>query len=201
MPAGPPGLPPGRAGRLWLVRRLAVARRAAELLERKERLLAAEELRLRRELQRATSAWLESWKTASLWTARAALVGGQRDLRPLEVVPAAVEVTWRSTMGISYPDSGRCVLDPAPPRVSPNPALIPAVDANRDALAKALDQAVAARAHALVAAELAATRRNLRAITVRRLPQLSEALVRLEERLDELEREEHVRTSWARRAR
>lgn len=199
MPAAPAGLPPGRAGRLWLAARIEVARRAAALLERKERLLAAEEARLRHQLDKATHTWVGSWASASAWTARAALVGGQHDLRQVTTVPAVAEVTWRNTMGISYPESGRCRLAPSPPVLSSNPALAPAVDANRRALAAALDQAVTARAHALVSAELTATRRNRRAITERRLPELSDTLARLEERLDELEREEHIRISWARR--
>lgn len=40
------GVPPGRAGRLWLRRRLAAAERAVELLERKLRILRAEQDRL-----------------------------------------------------------------------------------------------------------------------------------------------------------
>ena len=40
-------VPPGRAGRLWLQRRLQVARRGADLLDRKLRLLADELGRLR----------------------------------------------------------------------------------------------------------------------------------------------------------
>lgn len=197
MTAGLAGLPPGRAGRLWLTGRLEVARRAANLLERKEQLLVAEQARLSGLLETATQAWVQSWREASTWTARAALIGGQHDFRQVSALPAEVEVSWRNTMGITYPQEGRCRGDPQPASPSSNPALATATAANRRALAAALDQAVTARAYAIVSSELNRTRRNLRAVTERRLPELTEALSRLEERLDELEREERMRTAWA----
>lgn len=192
----PAAQPPGRAGRLWLQGRAEVARRAAELLDRKERLLRPEELRLG-ELARLTAqAWASACRQAEVWSTRAVLVGDRRDLRR-QCAPAVAELTWRNGMGLSYPSEAACRLPSSAPLLSPNPALAPAVTASRAAVEAAVRHAAASYAHARVAAELAATRRRRRAIEERWIPDLEGALSRLELRLDELEREEHVRIRWA----
>lgn len=194
----PGALPPGRAGRLWIQGRLDVARRAADLLDRKERLLRAEEQRLGGLRSLTEAAWTAACRQAESWTARAVLVGERADLhRPGE--PATAEIVWRNSMGLTYPSEAAC-RHPAPPAVrSANPALPFAVAANRQAVEAAVRHAAAQYAHAQVADELVATRRRRRAITERWIPDLEAALVRLVSRLEELEREEHVRIRWAQR--
>jgi len=192
-------VPPGRAGRLWLHSRLEVARRAEDLLDGKERLLRAEELRTRELAERATTDWETGWRDAATWTRRAALVGGQRDLRPGGTGRATAEITWKNTMGITYPFDAVCSLPPEPPGPSPNPAFGPAVDANRQALDAAVRHAAAVYAHKQVLAELATTRRRRRAISDRWIPDLERSLAELDARLDEMEREEHVRIRWTQR--
>ena len=53
-------VPPGRAGRLWLTRRLQVARRGADLLNRKLQILQAELGRFRDAEARTAAARLAS---------------------------------------------------------------------------------------------------------------------------------------------
>ena len=60
-------VPPGRAGRLWLQRRLQVARRGADLLDRKLRLLADELGRLRTDSARTGAEWDRRCADAERW--------------------------------------------------------------------------------------------------------------------------------------
>jgi len=190
--------PPGRAGRLWLQARLGVARRAADLLDRKERLLRSDVRRLSELASSSSEAWDAACRRAETWAARTALVGGRDDLfRPGP--PAAAEVIWSNSMGLSYPTEATCRQAPPVPVVSANPALGFAVAANRRAVDAAVHCAAASYALGQVTAELSATRRRRRAIAERWIPDLESALARLESRLDELEREEHVRARWAQR--
>ena len=192
----PRGVPPGRAARLWLLARLDVARRAADLLERKERLLRSEADRLGQLATRTARRWATSCRDAERWTGRAVLVGGREALRHTDP-PASAELGWRNTMGLSYPDEAACRLSGDPPVASANPALGPAVTANRRALEAAVEHAAADYALARVTAELATTRRRRRALTERWIPELERTLASVESRLEELEREEHVRVRWA----
>lgn len=193
-------VPPGRAGRLWLLARLEVARRAAELLERKERLLRSEERRLLALAERTGSEWQAAWEQAALWTARAVVVGGRAALAGAVVPPAEVELRWRNTMGLTYPVEAACHLSPTAATAAANPALPGAVSSNRRAAAAAVAHAAADYARSEVQAELAVTRRRRRAITEHWIPELVGTLASLEARLDELEQQEHVRTRWAARA-
>lgn len=192
----PGALPPGRAGRLWLVGRLGVAHRAADLLDRKERLLRSEERRLRQLAARTAADWEAACREAETWTARTVLVGGRSDLRaPPE--PAIAELAWHNTMGLAYPSEAGCRQQVQAPGRSANPALGFAVAANRRAVEAAVRHAAASYAHSQVSQELSATRHRRRAITERWVPMLDGALADLEARLDELEREEHIRARWA----
>jgi V/A-type H+-transporting ATPase subunit D len=194
------GVPPGRAGRLWLQSRLTAARRAADLLERKLRVLRAEQARLA-EVSRATAERSrESWAAADTWVARTALLGGWRELRlSTPAGTAEVTVVQRPLMGLSCPDSARCrPAEPGPGERGPGSAAsVQAAAALRTTVQAAADDAVAQTALRLVEAEVAATRRRLRAITERRVPALDAALrARLRE-LDENERMDTVRLRWA----
>lgn len=193
-------LPPGRAGRLRLLARLDSARRAATLLDRKERLLRAEERRLAQLTAATGSAWDSTWREAAAWAGRAAVLGGQRDLSPHRLgapdQPVEAKITWRASMGIEYPEAAQAVVPPAGRALPANPALASAAAANRRAVAAAISHAAASCAFERVQAELAATRRRRRAIADRLVPRLDAQLAELETRLDELEREEHTRIRW-----
>jgi V/A-type H+-transporting ATPase subunit D len=192
--------PPGRSGRLWLARRLAVASRAAELLDQKLRALLAEEQRLAAESESAGAEWARTVGAAERWAVRAELLAGQRQLDLVRAdgrQPATVAVSWRSWMGVTYP--GRAELQPGRPGASAlggTAALDMAAAAYADALAAAVRLAAATRALDVVRGEVRATRARQRALERRWVPQLSDALARLEVALDELEREDAVRWRW-----
>ena len=195
-------VPPGRAGRLWLQGRLDVARRAADLLGRKELLLQAEERRLGVLAEEAAGRWCDAWREAEAWTGRTALLGGEADLVRFRARAGTVgpdlRIAWRNTMGITYPSDAAVVLPDPPPALWANSALHPAAAANRRAVEAGVHRAAAAFAHSQVRAELAATRRRRRAVSERWIPELERSLFELEASLEELEREEHVRNRWAR---
>ncbi len=195
-------IPPGRAGRLWLRDRLAVADRAADVLDEKRRILLREAWRLRTIAADARGRWEDASRTAGTWQLRAALLGGEQQLDiAAAYVPATAEahVSWASTMGLSYPRSAECVL-PDPVNladVSGTVAIVDAAEAHRAALVAAAEYAAAQRAADIVAAELGMTTRRLRAIQRRWIPRLEEALHELERRLDERERDDALRARWA----
>ena len=197
-------VPPGRAGRLWIIVRLDAARRGRELLDRKRQLLRREGRRLTLLAEERTAAWNAAAREAATWALRAALLGGAHELA-IVAGPVAgrarVEVAWRNTMGVSHPDRAACELpELTPPEVvAANAAYGPAADAHRRALQAAVDAAVVNDARRRIATELAATQRRLRGIERHRIPALDEALRTLALRLDELEREERVVTRWAQR--
>ncbi|WP_344056835.1 hypothetical protein, partial [Sphaerisporangium rubeum] len=74
-------VPPGRAGRLWLRRRLATAARGLVLLDRRLRLLGAERDRLAELAARTGERWTAALAEAEIWTSRVAALGGERALR------------------------------------------------------------------------------------------------------------------------
>ena len=71
--------PPGRAGRPWLAHRLQVARRGAELLHEKQPRCSARPTGWGRS-PRARRDWEQRAREAELWLARAAMLGGERQL-------------------------------------------------------------------------------------------------------------------------
>ncbi|HET8983026.1 MAG TPA: V-type ATP synthase subunit D, partial [Pedococcus sp.] len=96
------GIPPGRAGRNWLRRRLATAERGREQLDRKLRILFPEEQRLRILATRARADWESACAQADAWLLRAALLGGQDAIRcASRFEPVGVEVQWATTMGLT----------------------------------------------------------------------------------------------------
>jgi V/A-type H+-transporting ATPase subunit D len=191
-------MPPGRAGRLRLVRRLATARRASDLLARKLRILRREQERLDLLVERTGDAWAEACATADLWAVRAGLLGGQRALRlATREGTAAVAVQWSATMGIRYPSAGALSTGDASPHLFGTAALYGSRDAHQRALEAAVKHATATAASRIVRAEVAGTRIRLRAIDDRSIPRLQQALVLLEASLDELE---HADAARVRRA-
>lgn len=192
---GPLRFPPGRAGRLWLRRRLEIARRGLDLLDRKLRILRREQERLALLVQRTGDDWQRACGDAETWLLRATLLGGQRALRLAGDGPAAeVAVVWAETMGIRYPgqatDAPPADHAPLGPRSA---ALGQAASAHRAALAAALRHAAATTAARIVDEEVAATRQRLRAIQDRWIPRLQTALAGVELSLDEQERADGVR--------
>lgn len=96
-------VPPGRAGRLWLRQRIAVAQRAVDLLDHKRRELDSERLRLHTVVERTRADWERATKEAQKWLGRVDVTGASRALRlaiSLVPGPAEVEVEWRTVMGV-----------------------------------------------------------------------------------------------------
>jgi len=198
----PPRLavPPGRVGRLWLIRRLAVARRGADLLDRKLQVLQLELDRRRGAAARAAAEWERRQADADSWLLRAALLGGERAIR-LAAAPAAAEVTISdaATMGVRYPVGATCIIPP--PVARDGPALAAAREAHRAALVAAVQHAAAAEALRVLEAETVATRYRLRAVRDRWIPRLEQALAEVTFAIEELERADAARLRLAATAR
>src|SRR5690349_558347 len=109
-------VPPGRAGRLWLIDRLRSGRLAASLLDRKLAILRIEQQRLRLRADQTRERWQERWRQADVWAVRAALVGGERELRlSAPADPVEVTISWASVMGVRYPTATECLTPQAAP--------------------------------------------------------------------------------------
>jgi V/A-type H+-transporting ATPase subunit D len=193
-------LPPGRAGRLWLVRRLGVARRGHDVLEQKRLALLRQLERVDELLDDARREWDGNARAAELWWQRAAVLAGER---PLELAEAGVQgradvrLGWRNALGVVYPSEASVDLPPAEPFPSGgSAALAYAAAAHRRALEAAVDLGATERAHDRTARELRATTQRLRAIERRWIPEHERALRRLELALDENDREEAARVRW-----
>lgn len=195
-------VPPGRTGRIWLQRRLRLARHAASRLDQKLRILRTEQEHAFLLLERTGPVWEARCREAETWLLRAALLGGQSAVRPPPTTPLAdVSVAWKTSMGATYPVDCACVIPEPDPDLAPAPssAAIEATAAYRRALDAAIRHAVADRAARALEAEVAATRQRLRGVQDRWIPRLDEALTELGLTLDEAERAEGVRLRWAAR--
>jgi V/A-type H+-transporting ATPase subunit D len=193
-------VPPGRAGRLWLRQRLAAARRGADLMDRKVRVLRERRDRFQALAQRTQTQWERAGRAADGWLLRAALVGGERELwLCAATTPAQVEVTWESVMGVACPVAVTCALpEPAADERSPGSgAVVEAGRAVRAAVRAAAAHAAAAATVRVLDAEMVQTRRRLRAITTGRIPRLEAALGTVTAQLEEGERAELMRLRWA----
>lgn len=198
MTAGLRGLPPGRAGLPWLARRRAMAERGSDLLERKLRILRAEEEDYALRAERTRAEWGGAARDLDRWMLRSALLSGERGLRlATDGADADVAVDWRMTMGVRYPADATCSLAGPGGFLPDNSALSDATGAAQRAVAAAVDHAVATAALEAIRAEIATTRRQLRALEQRWLPRLGEAQAQLLIQLDDIEHDEHVRLRWA----
>ena len=187
-------VPPGRAGRMWLRRRLATAHRGREQLDRKLRILQPELERQRIRAARAHEEWERACAEVRRWTTRTALLGGQDAIRHAAArQPARLELEWTTSMGVSYPSGARLVPPPEPPAVVDNAAVVPAVAATGTALAAGVLTAAADEAVRRIEAEIDVTRRRLHALDKRWLPWLSAALADLELGLEQAEHEDGIR--------
>ncbi|HSO02946.1 MAG TPA: V-type ATP synthase subunit D [Candidatus Limnocylindrales bacterium] len=194
------GLPPGRAGLTWLVRRSDVATRGGDLLERKLRILLAEEQDYAMQAERTAAEWSEAVGDLERWMLRAAVLSGERGTRlASDGGDGEVEVTWTLTMGVRYPSSATWWAPERPVGAFPpdNSALRHARPAAERAVRAGVDHAVAVAAHEAVRAEIATTRRQLRALRERWIPRLQSAHAALVVALDDQEHDEHVRLRWA----
>jgi V/A-type H+/Na+-transporting ATPase subunit D len=186
-------VPPGRAGRLWLDRRLGAARRGADLLDRKLRILQAELGRLREAAARTEQEWRKLSAEAERTLLIAALLGGQRAVRlATGAGDADVRIGYTVTIGVRHPARGS-YAPPAEPGPWAGQPLEQARLAHRKALTAAVSQAVAAEAVRIVEAETTATRYRLRAIRDRLIPSLEQARAEVALAIDELERADGAR--------
>jgi V/A-type H+-transporting ATPase subunit D len=193
-------VPTGRAGRLWLLSRLRTGRLAADLLDRKLRILRAELERSHLVAERAEVRWRAAWREADRWGLRAAILSGQRESElSAPATRTDVTVTWASVMGVRYPVDAQCRL-PLAERTDRSPgsaAMVEAKAAYEEAVRAGVAHAAAAAACRIIDAEIATTRRRLRAIVDRWVPRLETALTGLTHELDETERAETFRLRWA----
>lgn len=191
-------VPPGRAGRLWLVRRLAIAQRAAGLLDRKLQVLAGELDRLRVAAERSAAEWDAACRDAERWLLRAVLLGGERAVSLAgDVAEAEVTIQYTVTMGARHPAGAQFTV--GQPEGWEGAAVAAARQAHRDALAAAVRHAAAAAAVAIVETETNATRYRLRAVRDRWIPRLARELTDVEFSLEEIERADAARLRRARR--
>jgi V/A-type H+/Na+-transporting ATPase subunit D len=192
-------VPPGRAGRLWLERRLAIARHAGELLKKKLAILNHEELRLAQRAADGAAEWRRLCAESETWTLRAALLSSRRALRiASDGTIAQADVAMGFTIGVEHPVSAAVHLNQQQdPSVVGSAAVMQAAEAARAAVEAAVSVAVAAAALRALRAELASTRRTLRAVEQRWIPRLSAALAEVRLELEELEHAEGVRHRWA----
>ncbi len=184
-------IPPGRGGRIWLRRRLAAVRHGLDVLDRKLRLLRREQDRLARNAERTKAEWFTACRAADEWLLRVTRLGGQRAVRLAAGDRTAdVRVHWADVLGTSYPDRVACALPDldAAALLPITTALVPARHACRAALRAGLEHAIAAEAARIVAADIATTKRRIRALEDRLLPGLEAALAAVELSLDEMER-------------
>jgi V/A-type H+/Na+-transporting ATPase subunit D len=191
-------VPPGRAGRLWLTRRLQVARRGADLLDRKLRILQVELDSRRAAAAQTAVEWNRRCADAEQWLLRASLLGGQRAVRLAADGQAAdVTISYAITVGVRHPDSTTCVIPAA--ATWDGPALTGTRQAHGAALAAAVRHAAAAEALRVIEAEALATRYRLRAIKDRWIPQLEQALAEVTLALEEQELADAARLRMATR--
>ena len=188
-------IPSGRAGRMWLGRRLGAAERGRDQLDRKLRILVPEQRRLRILADDAQKDWVVACDDASVWMLRATLLGGQDAIRYAAApVPVEVEVMWTTALGVRYPAAaGLAGVQADALGVSGNAAIVPATVAYKKALVAGVGAAAAHEAIRRVESEIAVTRRRVRALDRRWLPQLHEALTTLEQSLVQAEQEDAVR--------
>jgi V/A-type H+-transporting ATPase subunit D len=193
-------VPPGRAGRVWLLRRIAAAERGRALLEKKLRILRIEQQRLQLLAGTTSADWEQSCCEAESWLLRAGLVAGERGLlESARPATATAEVLWRSVMGVRFPREAKCRVAEWPPSsaASGTVALLFAETAFEHALRAAVTQAAVESAVRTIDAEVALTRVRLRGLDDRWIPRLRTALAELERSLEQLEHEEGVRRRWA----
>ncbi|WP_062203668.1 V-type ATP synthase subunit D [Demequina salsinemoris] len=187
----------GRAARLRVQRQLGVAEHGVELLERKQRIVAAEHERLLLRGDGLELEWERAAGVALAWASRAAALDGWEAIDAASpLAPAQVAVSSGRVMGLEFPDDASVAV-PSPRPIGASTALSYAAESMAAAVEAAARYAANKRAAATVATELTATRTRRRAVEHRWIPHLESELGRIERALDELEREENLRVRWA----
>jgi len=181
-----------------LRRRLAIARRGADLLSRKRQALLAEQRRLRDASAATATEWTQAVAEAERWLARSALLDDAGELaRIASYTQRAPEmaVVWEPLMGIVRPRIADLEQGPAAPvsSLGGSSALHYAALAYRRATRAAAAQAAAQVALERVSHELSTVARRARAIERRLIPRQEAELASLEASLEESEREEAAR--------
>ena len=193
--AGIRGAPPGRAGRLWLRRRLEVATRSRDQLDRTLHLVEVERHRLLALEESYRTEWERACAEGSTWLARAAVLTGRDGIRTA-TPPASLtaEVGWAATAGVVHPVTAVVAHAVRPPATShATTALAPARDAYERALAAGASLAAVQAGLRSLDRQAAATRRRLRGLDKRWIPRLEESLRDLEAALEQGEREDRGR--------
>ena len=189
-------VPPGRTGRLWLTRRLRVARRGADLLDRKLRILQAELGRFRDAEARTAAEWERCCADAERWLLRTSMLGGERAVRlAADGQLATVTIPYAVTMGVRHPATPTCLVPAA--MTWDGAAVAWTRQAHAAALAAAVQHAAAAEALRVIEAETLATRYRLRAVEDRWIPRLEQALAEVTLSLEEQERADAARLRLA----
>ena len=194
-------VPPGRAGRIWLLRRLEVARRGADVLDQKRRALLRERRRLAERLGAAATDWELAARAAAAWNARAHALAGQRRLRlaALHSGTVTVAVRWRNVLGVLVPIDASFEPGVTPDFVAlgGGASVALAAQAHVEALSASAVYAATRAAYEAIAVQLATTTLRLRAIEQRWIPAHEAALKTLELTLAENELADIVRARWA----
>jgi vacuolar-type H+-ATPase subunit D/Vma8 len=189
-------VPPGRAGRLRLRRRLAAAERGADLLERKLHTLLDEQ-RARHAIAEASArAWREAAAEAERWLARALAAEGWYGLRTCAPsAPTRVMLETAVSMGVSYPARARVELPGrGPTDTDPgSAALVCAESAYTQAADAAVRAAVDQAAARALDEAVTATRRQVRTLQRHWIPTLQSTLTHLEFVLEQSDFEDGVR--------
>lgn len=193
--------PPGRAGRPWLIHRLAVANRGARVLDDKRRALLREHARAAVLAEETRQAWEDAARVAETWHRRALLVSGQRSLGLAAFYvtePASVRLSWRRSLGTWLPADPRVEIPPTPDLIAPggSSAVRYAASAYGRAVEAGARYAAARLALERIETELASAIRRLRALERRWIPAHEQALAALALALDETEREDALRSRW-----
>ncbi|MFI6559468.1 V-type ATP synthase subunit D [Streptomyces sp. NPDC050534] len=193
-------VPPGRAGRLRLRRSLDVARRGADLLDQKLRVLRTRHEELLRTERDARERWHRQLAQAEQWLRRGLLLSGEEALDATDFTRLTdLTVTWTSTMGVRHPDTVACTVPPREPDdpTPANTALVHAEAAYAEAVRAAAAYAVARSASRAVGEEVVHTGRRLRALRRHWVPRLETALAAADRALEQSEHEDAVRRRWA----
>ncbi len=187
----------GRARRVELEHQLTMARHGAEMLDRKQHIVAEELERLELRADLARTEWDHRAAEAARWLGRAAALSGfARLTSAVPVETARVQVHWETVMGVDYPARVQCWC-PLTLQDTGSAALLQAATAHRAALEAAIHLASAQRAVQVLSAELTATRTRHRAVHHRWIPRLEQQLLRVNRQIEAQELEESLRMRWA----
>jgi len=184
--------PAGRAGRLWLRHRIAVADRGASELERKVQLVSNEVRRRKAQVDQNRARWRSACEEAEHWMLRAGFVGGIDSVREAQSAPVNVAIVWATTMGVRHPDHAT-IEPPVTPDVATSAAVMQAREAFTVALLASADVATAQSALAMLESDLLKTRRRARVLRRHWLPRLQAQLHALEFTLEQAEQEDQAR--------